>query len=55
MSVGVLALQGAFIEHCHCLEKLGEEYKLLRNAESITDDIDRIIYPAVKAPYKKNC
>lgn len=53
MSVGVLALQGAFIEHCHCLEKLGEEYKLLRNAESITDDIDRIILPGGESTVQK--
>lgn len=41
--VGILAVQGAFIEHAHCLEKLGAEYKYLRNKADITDDIDRLI------------
>lgn len=42
--VGILAVQGAFIEHAHCLEKLGAEYKYLRNKADITDDIDRLIF-----------
>lgn len=41
--VGILAVQGAFIEHAHILEKLGAEYKFLRNAADITPDISRLI------------
>ena len=42
--VAILAVQGAFIEHAHCLEKLGAEYKYLRNKADITPDIDRLIF-----------
>ena len=41
--VAILAVQGAFIEHAHSLEKLGAEYKFLRNKADITPDIDRLI------------
>ena len=41
--VGILALQGAFIEHANCLEKLGEKYRFLRKNEDISSDIDRLI------------
>lgn len=41
--VAILAVQGAFIEHAHALEKLGAEYKYLRNKADITPDIDRLI------------
>ncbi len=41
--VGILAVQGAFIEHAHCLERLDCEYKFLRNRADITADIDRLI------------
>lgn len=41
--VAILAVQGAFIEHAHTLEKLGVEYKFLRNKADITPDIDRLI------------
>lgn len=43
--VAILAVQGAFIEHAHTLEKLGVEYKYLRNKADITPDIDRLILP----------
>lgn len=42
--VGILALQGAFIEHAHCLERLGEKYRFLRKNEDISPDIDRLIF-----------
>lgn len=42
--VAILAVQGAFIEHAHCLEKLGAEYKYLRNKADITPDIERLIF-----------
>ncbi|MCD8018716.1 MAG: pyridoxal 5'-phosphate synthase glutaminase subunit PdxT [Clostridiales bacterium] len=45
MRVGILAVQGAFIEHAHCMEKLSVEYTLLRNKKDIADDIDRLILP----------
>lgn len=43
--VGILALQGAFAEHAHCLDNLGEKYRFLRNVNDITPDIDRLILP----------
>lgn len=42
-TVGILAVQGDFIEHAHVLEKLGAKYKLLRNAADVTPDIGRLI------------
>ena len=43
--VGILALQGAFAEHAHCLDSLGERYRFLRNVNDIAPDIDRLILP----------
>lgn len=42
---GILAVQGAFVEHMLCLEKLGEESRLIRCASDITADIGRLIFP----------
>lgn len=45
MSVGILAVQGAFREHGDCLEKLGAEYRFIRNKSDIDSNIDRLILP----------
>lgn len=44
MVIGVLALQGAFREHCQTLEKLNIKYKEIRNKGDI-QGIDGIILP----------
>lgn len=44
MKVGVLAVQGAFIEHKHAIEKLGVECVELRQKSDIKD-IDGLILP----------
>jgi 5'-phosphate synthase pdxT subunit len=44
MNIGVLALQGAFIEHEHALRRLGHEVTQVRLAEHL-DRIDRLIIP----------
>ena len=43
--VGVLALQGAFIEHEKMLEQLGVSYIELRNKEDLEKPYDGIILP----------
>ncbi|VWL84808.1 pyridoxal 5'-phosphate synthase glutaminase subunit PdxT [Oceanivirga miroungae] len=45
MKIGVLALQGAFIEHEKKLEKLNVEYVELRNKEDLKIEIDGLIIP----------
>ena len=45
MKVGVLAVQGAFAEHEHMLEKLGVEYIELRKEDDIHKKYDAIILP----------
>lgn len=45
MSVGILAVQGAFREHGDCLEKLGAEYRFIRNKSDIDSNIGRLIMP----------
>ena len=44
MRIGVLALQGAFIEHKKMLERLGAECVELRQKKDLTD-IDGIVLP----------
>ena len=44
MKIGVLALQGAFIEHVHSLERLGVEAKEIRLPAQL-DEIDGLILP----------
>ena len=43
MKVGVLALQGAFIEHINALEHLGADCVEIRKKEDIIG-IDRVLY-----------
>ena len=49
MKIGVLALQGAFIEHRHKLSSLGIDSIELRQKEDLKKPL---FYLAVKAPYK---
>ena len=44
MKVGILALQGAFIEHGKKMEELGIPYKYVKLPEDL-EDIDGIILP----------
>lgn len=44
MNVGVLALQGAFIEHEHILRRLGHQVTQVRLPQHL-DKIDRLIIP----------
>jgi len=43
--IGVLALQGAFIEHMHMLEKLGAEPVEIRQKADFTQDLSGLILP----------
>ncbi len=45
MKIGVLAVQGAFIEHEKVLDTLGVPYKELRCAKDLDEDIDGLILP----------
>lgn len=45
MKIGVFALQGAFIEHEHALEKLGVQTVEIRRRAHFTDGLDGIILP----------
>ena len=44
MNIGVLAVQGAFIEHKHIMEKLGANCTLIRQKKDL-ENIDGIILP----------
>jgi pyridoxal 5'-phosphate synthase pdxT subunit len=44
LKIGVLALQGAFIEHCHILQKLGVETSEIRLPGQL-QDLDGLIMP----------
>ena len=45
MKIGVLALQGAFIEHERALSSLGAEVKELRRLSDFTDDLNGVVLP----------
>lgn len=45
MRIGILALQGAFIEHAKILEKLGVESFEIRQKKDIEGQMDGIIIP----------
>lgn len=45
MSIGILALQGAFREHADALEKLSVKYKFIRNISDLETTLDGIILP----------
>jgi 5'-phosphate synthase pdxT subunit len=44
MKVGILAIQGAYIEHAHILEKLGIDSTLVKKKEDL-EGIDALILP----------
>lgn len=45
MRIGILALQGAFIEHKYCLDKLGIESFEIRQKKDIEAPFDALIIP----------
>ncbi|WP_222930950.1 pyridoxal 5'-phosphate synthase glutaminase subunit PdxT [Selenomonas ruminis] len=45
MTIGVLALQGAFDEHEAMLKELAADYREIRQRKDLTDDLDGIIIP----------
>lgn len=45
MTIGILAVQGAFIEHEKMLEKLGVDSIELRKSEDLNKEFDGIILP----------
>ena len=54
MTIAVLALQGAFIEHEQMLQKLGVHTIELRQASDLQKDFDGIILPGGEAPFREN-
>lgn len=54
MRIGITAVQGAFAEHEHVLEKLNMDYVELRKAEDLNIPIDGLSFPEVKAPFREN-
>lgn len=54
MQIGVLALQGAFIEHEQMLAKLGVSSFEIRCLDDLKKPFDGLIIPAVKAPLSEN-
>ena len=44
-TVGVVAVQGAFEEHCSALGKLGVSVKEIRSPSDLSPNIDRLIFP----------
>jgi len=44
-NIGILALQGAFIEHRHVLEKLGVNVIELRKKSDLDKDFNRLVLP----------
>ena len=45
MTIGILALQGAFAEHEAMLEALAADYREIRQRKDLTDDLAGIILP----------
>lgn len=45
MKIGILALQGAFIEHCQILRQLGVATEEIRQKSDFTSDLDGLILP----------
>lgn len=44
-TVGVVAVQGAFEEHCSALRKLGVSVKEIRSASDLSTKIDGLVFP----------
>ena len=45
MTIGILALQGAFAEHEQMLERLGADYFEIRQKKDLERDFDAFILP----------
>ena len=45
MTIGILAVQGAFIEHQSVLEKLGVSYREIRQEKDLSKPLDGLILP----------
>ncbi len=45
MTVGILALQGAFVEHAYILDKLGVKHFEIRQKKDLNNDFDALILP----------
>ncbi len=45
MKVAVLALQGAYIEHIHCLQKLGVDTMEIRKRQDLEENFEGLILP----------
>lgn len=45
LTVGVVAVQGAFEEHCSALGKLGVSVKEIRSVSDLSQNIDGLIFP----------
>lgn len=48
MNIGILALQGAFIEHEKLLDKLGVEYTELRRKLTLIQSLTELSFPVAK-------
>lgn len=55
MVVGVLAVQGAFLEHEKVLEKLGVDYIELRQKQDLEQPFQALILLAEKVRFRENC
>lgn len=52
--IGILALQGAFIEHERMLREMGAECIEIRNKKQLAEPISGSSSPAEKAPSREN-
>lgn len=55
MRIGVLALQGAFIEHEQILKELGAECAELRKSSDLDKEVDGIVLPGGESTVSENC
>lgn len=53
MKIGILALQGSFIEHYNCLKNFNVDLVLVRNKEDLSD-LDGIVLPGGESTTMKN-
>lgn len=53
--IGVLAVQGAFIEHERILKSIGAEVFEIRQLRDLDRHLDGLVLLAAKAPCKENC
>lgn len=54
MTIGVLAVQGAFAEHIKRLKELGIDSVELRKKDDCTNLLTVLFFPAAKAPFRVN-